>query len=121
MTQSTTAAAPRVKTAPGRPPIDPIFALIQQHASDQATFDALLAASSVRCHSEGHHHTWCETVQASLHELIETPPTTLAGALALIAHIQTSNVHEVMNQHEWLELLTSLDSCFRRLSADQAQ
>jgi hypothetical protein len=116
MIQATARLAPPVETPPGKPPIDLIFDLIEQHATDQAAFEALLAADSDGCHSEVYDRTWCETVQVSLHELIETPPTTLAGAFALIAHIQNSNVHEVMNQDEWLELLTSLESCFRNLS-----
>jgi hypothetical protein len=89
---------------------DPIFQLIEQHSSDQRELEAFLAENPDRQCSKNEERVRCETVQASLHELIETPPRTLVGALAVLAHIRNSNAHGVMWQDEWLEFLASLES-----------
>jgi hypothetical protein len=93
---------------------DPVFEFIEQHASDQQDFATFLAENSEPERSKCEERAWCETVQASLHELIETLPTTLAGAIAVLAHIQ--NIHEVMSQDEWLELMSSLESGLREIA-----
>jgi hypothetical protein len=95
---------------------DPVFEFIEQHASDQQDFATFLAENSEPERSKCEERAWCETVQASLHELIETPPTTLVGVIALLAHIQDSNGHEVMSQDEWLELMRSLVSGLQEIA-----
>jgi hypothetical protein len=100
--------------------IDPVFALIEQHASDELQFQAFLSESAEREKSNDEANTWSENVQACLHELIETLPTTLAGAIAVLAHIQKSSANESMNQSEWLELLASLEKGLRVIAEKQA-
>ena len=101
--------------------IDPVFALIEQHASDELQFQALISESADRQPSSDDTHTMSENVQASLYELIETLPTTLAGAIAVLDHIQKSSASESMNQSEWLELLASLEKGLRGIAEQQAR
>jgi hypothetical protein len=98
------------------PEADPVFQLIEQHASAQRDFSTFLAENPEPERSKCEERAWCETVQASLHELIETPPTTLVGAIALLAHIQDSNGYEVMTQDEWLELMSSLETGLQEIA-----
>jgi hypothetical protein len=101
--------------------IDPVFPLIEQHTIDEFHVQIFLSESSERENLTDEANTWSENAQASLHELIETPPTTLAGAIALLAHIQNSSANESMNQSEWLELLSSLQEGLRTIAQKQGQ
>jgi hypothetical protein len=96
LTEGTTSIA----TAPLAPP-DPVFALIETHKRDWASFLAVLA-------TEADTGEFCVPANDAFEALIEAKPTTPAGVAALILHLKDFSDTEAWIFDEGVALPLSL-------------